>query len=120
MPDKIKVTCDECGKEFEADEKLVNWMDSKVGKRTCPDCFQKGKAAKSGAAKSGSGTASKGKFGSPATDNKTSATSGKKPISADMFRKAFDELRAEFVDDYEEVKTFIGGWVSTLVINRSK
>ena len=44
----------------------------------------------------------------------------KKPIDATMFRKAYDELRAEFADELDSVKEYLGGWTSTLVINRSK
>ena len=44
----------------------------------------------------------------------------KKPIDATMFRKAYDELKAEFADELDSVKEYLGGWTSTLVINRSK
>ena len=38
----------------------------------------------------------------------------------EMFRKAYDELKAEFADELDSVKEYLGGWTSTLVINRSK
>ena len=54
------------------------------------------------------------------SSSKTKAASGKEPVSAAMFRKAYDELVAEFSDVLPDVKEYLGGWTSTIVINRSK
>lgn len=93
--------CEACGKEFEA---RGDWQ------KVCLDCFKAGHAPKPE-----SKAASKREFKSKCTE-----TSGKKPIDASMFRKAYDELKAEFADELDSVKEYLGGWTSTLVINRSK
>lgn len=92
--------CDACGKEFEA---RGDWQ------KVCLDCFKAGHAPKPE-----SKAASKREFKPKA------GTAPKKAIDATMFRKAYDELRAEFADELDSVKEYLGGWTSTLVINRSK
>lgn len=89
--------CAECGKEFEA---KGDWQ------KVCIDCYK----ANAG------GRGSKPKTTAPA---KTSIVS-KKEVNAEMFRKAYDEIIAEFSDVLPEVKDYLGGWVSTIVINRSR
>ena len=37
-----------------------------------------------------------------------------------MFRDAYEEIKEQFEDILPEVKDFIGGWVSTIVINRMR
>ena len=64
--------------------------------KVCLDCFKAGHAPK------------------------PESKAAKKPIDATMFRKAYDELKAEFADELDSVKEYLGGWTSTLVINRSK
>jgi ribosome-binding protein aMBF1 (putative translation factor) len=92
--------CEACGKEFEA---RGDWQ------KVCIDCFKAGHAPKPE-----SKAASKREF-------KTEAkATHKKDIDATMFRKAYDELKAEFADELDSVKEYLGGWTSTLVINRSK
>ena len=107
---KVKVTCSDCGKEFEADEKLVQWMDNNKGKRTCPDCFAASKKAP--AAKK-----TESKF---TGTGKAASTEGKKKLDAKALRKAYDEVVAEFADVLDDVKDFIGGWTSTIAINNSR
>lgn len=89
--------CEACGKEFEA---RGTWQ------KVCLDCFKAGHAPKpeSKAAK---------KESNPKAPVR-------KPIDAAMFRKAYDELKAEFADELDSVKEYLGGWTSTLVINRSR
>lgn len=106
MSEKFK--CAECGKEVEFDGGLAVWAAKNPEKVRCEECHNKKFAGK---AKTGT---VKKEF-KPAV----SATP-KKPIDAAMFRKAFDELRAEFADELDDVKEYLGGWTSTLVINRSK
>lgn len=102
--------CAECGKEVEFDGGLAVWASKNPDKVRCEECHNKKFAKKDGAT-----TGAKKKF-----DPKCAETSGKKTIDATMFRKAYDELRAEFADELENVKDYLGGWTSTLVINRSK
>ena len=92
--------CEACGKKFEA---RGNWQ------KVCIDCFKAEHTPKP------ESKAAKKKF-----EPKSEQTSGKKPIDATMFRKAYDELKAEFADELDSVKEYLGGWTSTLVINRSK
>jgi len=95
-----KQVCEKCGKEFEA---RGSWQ------KVCLDCYKAGGTATAKAA-----TTSK------ASTTKASSTTTKGVVSAEMFRKAYDELVAEFSDIHEDVKEYLGGWTSTIVINRSK
>lgn len=92
--------CEACGKEFEA---RGEWQ------KVCIDCFKAGHAPKA------ESKSTKREF-----KPKSEAQTPKKTIDAAMFRKAYDELRAEFADELDAVKDYLGGWTSTLVINRSK
>lgn len=94
-----KQVCEKCGKEFEA---RGSWQ------KVCLDCYKAG------------GTAAKATTTSKATTSKASSSVGKEAVSAAMFRKAYDELVAEFSDIQDDVKEYLGGWTSTIVINRSK
>ena len=50
----------------------------------------------------------------------TSSPSTDKKVNAEMFRDAYEEIKEQFEDVLPEVKDFIGGWVSTIVINRMR
>lgn len=93
-------TCTICGKEFEA---KGDWQ------KVCIDCYkanppEKSKAAK---AKASSGTSSASK-------------ASKVIVEPALFRKVYDEMIAEFSDIKDDVKDYLGGWVSTVVIQRSR
>lgn len=110
----IKVTCAKCGKEFALDEKWKGFADKYPERLTCSNC-------KDGAKKS-IATAYKNTE-KPVNPHKKSATQSNenvKKVSAEMVRKAYDELTAEFSDILGDVKDYIGGWTSTMVINRLK
>lgn len=111
MADTEKFTCIDCGKEVEYEGGLAMWAKNNPDKVRCKDCFDKHKSsyAKKSPAKGA---------GKDQQENKIK--SSKKEIDAKMFKQAFDELRAEFADDLDSVKDYLGGWTSTLVINRSK
>lgn len=94
-----KQVCEKCGKEFEA---RGSWQ------KVCLDCYKAG------------GTATKATTTSKTSTAKAGSSTGKEAISAAMFRKAYDELVAEFSDIQDDVKEYLGGWTSTIVINRSK
>lgn len=104
---KEKFTCTDCGKEVEYEGGLAMWAKKNPDKVRCAECFDKFKKAP--AAKKSTGKTESGY-----------SSSQKKSIDAKMFKQAFDELRAEFADDLDAVKEYLGGWTSTLVINRSK
>lgn len=110
MRERIKMEkfkCAECGKEVEFDGGLAVWASKNPDKVRCEECHNAKFAKKGGSA--------------PKREFKPKAEApAKKPIDAAMFRKAYDELRAEFADELENVKDYLGGWTSTLVINRSK
>lgn len=108
-----KFTCIDCGKEVEYEGGLAGWAKKNPDKVRCKECFEK---HKSGYAKKGNATTTK----APAKKSEGGCTCQKKSIEAKMFKQAFDELRAEFADDLDSVKDYLGGWTSTLVINRSK
>lgn len=108
---KITVQCSKCKETFELDEKWKAFAEKYPERVTCPSC-------KNGATKSAS-TAYKNT--SKVTTTSTSKfAGGKEPVSAALFRKAYDELVAEFSDVLPDVKDCLGGWTSTIVINRSR
>lgn len=110
MAEKFK--CIDCGAEVEYEGGLAIWASKNPDKVRCAECFDKHKSSY----KKTSGTAAK----TPAKKTEGGCSCGKKTIDAKMFKQAFDELRAEFADDLDAVKDYLGGWTSTLVINRSK
>lgn len=113
MAETIKVVCAECGKEFDLDKKWQPFANKYPERVKCPSC-KKGGGKSVAKAVSNTAKPSKSNYSKP-----TSAT-GKKQIDATMFKQAYDELVAEFGDNLDEVKEYLGGWTSTLVINRSK
>lgn len=108
------IKCSICGEEFEAPTGMLgNWMAKNPDKAKCPNCYGK----KSNSAPAGKAVSSNGyKKTSTAPAGKVA----KQDVSAEMFRRAYDELLAEFADVKEDVAPYLGGWVSTIVINRSK
>lgn len=108
----LKVTCAKCGKEFELDEKWKTFAEKYPDRLTCTSCKKGG--SKPYQAKQAEAPASASAY------PKKAASTGKKEVSAQLFRQAYDELKAEFSDVLPEVKEYLGGWTSTIVINRSK
>lgn len=107
MADKGVVKCANCGKEVELEGGLYVWATKNPDKYKCSDCMAS-KTKSSGAAKKSTAKAKE--------DTRVPASE----IKAEMFRKAYDEIMAAFSDIAEEVSPFVGGWVSTVVINRTK
>lgn len=107
---KITVQCSKCKKSFELDEKWKSFAEKYPERVTCQGC-------KDNSTKSVS-TAYKNTVKS--TTQTTTSKSGKEAVSAAMFRRAYDELTAEFSDILPDVKEYLGGWTSTIVINRSR
>lgn len=86
--------CEKCGKEFEA---KGEWQ------KVCIDCYKAGATAK--------------KAISTATKTTTSASTAMK---AEDFRKKYDEVVAAFSDILPDVQAYIGGWVTSLVLDSHK
>lgn len=111
----IKVTCAKCGKEFPLDEKWKGFADKYPERLTCSNCKD---GAKKDVATAYKSTAKPASYGVKANTYKQGSVSSE--VNAEMFRRAYDELTAEFSDILPEVKEYLGGWTSTIVINRSK
>lgn len=86
--------CEKCGKEFEA---KGEWQ------KVCIDCYKAGATAK--------------KATSTTTKITTSAGTAMK---AEDFRKKYDEVVAAFSDILPDVQAYIGGWVTSLVLDSHK
>ena len=86
--------CEKCGKEFEA---KGEWQ------KVCIDCYKAGATAK--------------KTTSTAVKTTTSAGTAMK---AEDFRKKYDEVVAAFSDILPDVQAYIGGWVTSLVLDSHK
>lgn len=91
--------CEKCGKEFDA---KGDWQ------KVCIDCY------KAGATASKRTTSSKASGVSAETKGKAEV------MTAELFRKKYDEIVAEFVDVIEDVKPYLGGWVTSLVLDSTK
>ena len=112
MTDTVK--CAVCGKEIDLSdkpEKLAQWFKNNPDKCKCEECF--GKAVKAGK-----------KPTAPNKDvDKAEASTKAKPftkstIDAATLRKAYDEVKAEFADVFDEVKDFVGGWTTTIALSK--
>lgn len=112
----INVICAKCGKEFALDEKWKGFADKYPERLTCPSCKS---GAKKDVATAYKATVKPASYEAKANTYKKGSTSSSE-VNAEMFRKAYDELTAEFSDILPEVKEYLGGWTSTIVINRSK
>lgn len=84
--------CEKCGKEFEA---KGDWQ------KVCIDCYKAG------------ATAAKSKVAS----KKAAPAASGKHITAEMFRKKYEELAVVFEDVFEDVKPHLGGWTTSLVLD---
>lgn len=109
----VKAHCTVCNKDFEMDDKWKTFVEKYPDRVKCPDCM-KGGASKS--SKTSSSSSSK----VSSVKASQSQKEGKQPVNAEMFKRAYDELLAEFADIKDDVAPYLGGWVSTIVINRSK
>lgn len=109
---KITVQCSKCKENFELDDKWKVFAEKYPERVTCPSC-------KNGGTKSAS-TAYKNTTKATTSSSTSKSIGGKEPVSAALFRKAYDELVAEFSDVLPDVKEYLGGWTSTIVINRSR
>lgn len=90
--------CEKCGKEFEA---KGEWQ------KVCIDCYKAGATAKKTTSSKGSGVSAE-------VDNSTKA------MKAEDFRKKYDEVVAAFSDILPDVQAYIGGWVTSLVLDSHK
>lgn len=104
----VEVTCSVCGKTMEVDEKLKAWADNKGVGLKCAECY------KAAAGKSKVSATSSSGF------SKASQTAATTLFTPEEFKKVFDEFRAVFADELEEVKPYLGGWVSSVLINKDQ
>ena len=86
--------CEKCRKEVDA---KGEWQ------KVCIDCYKAGATAK--------------KATSTAAKTTTSAGTAMK---AEDFRKKYDEVVAAFSDILPDVQAYIGGWVTSLVLDSHK
>lgn len=103
----VEVTCSVCGKTMEVDEKLKAWADNKGVGLKCAECYK----AAAGKSKAATTTSSSGSSKASQTTNL---------FTPENFKKVFDEFRAVFADELEEVKPYLGGWVSSILINKDE
>ncbi len=114
----IKVTCAKCGQEFDLDDKWKGFAEKFPERLTCMGCKNNAKKDVSTAYKNTEKPASYANKAS--TYKKSNTTTSMTGVNAIDFRKAYDELTAEFSDVLDDVKDYLGGWTSTIVINRSR
>lgn len=111
-----KVKCVECGKEFTLSEKQ-QFLLKFPNKIKCPSCaFGTGNSKAAAPAKKPEPEKAK----EPDKFKCEVGVEGKQKICAEAFLRAYEELRAVFAGREDEVKDYMGGWTSTIVITRSK
>lgn len=108
----IKTHCAKCGQEITLDDKWKTFAEKFPERVTCMGCKDSAKKNITTAYKN---TA---KPTNPYKKTAEQSNSSDKKVSAEMFRKAYDEIVAEFSDILPDVKDYIGGWTSTIIINR--
>lgn len=116
----FKAKCAKCGKEIELQDHLKDYIEKKPEAARCIDCY-KAEAKE----KQQQQQQTRQQFKSTATTKVPGAT--ELPVEevppevfAKKLRKAYDCVTAEFSDVIDEVKDYIGGWTSTIVINQEK
>lgn len=116
MADKVEITCQVCGAKEMVDAPLARWMESR-GKMFCSKCHAAGKAGTKSSEKTAQAEAKQTKSNSYA---KRPSIKTDDPEIAKRYRKAYDKIRAEFDDIFDEVQMHLQGWTSTIVLNELK
>lgn len=120
MSDEM-LTCAKCGKKFLfKSEGLNRWAknpNTDPKKVVCDECHS-GKASKapSKATTTKTDAPTTNKFNS----NKSTDTTGKAKMSAELLKRKYDELCAVFGDNLDDVKDYLGGWTTTLALSETK
>ena len=98
----VKAHCPKCGKDHEMADKYAGFVEKFHGEVECPEC-KFGKSNK------------KADVGKKADAGNKYA---KKEITAADFRKAYDELKAEFGADFNI--ECMAPWVTTILLSKNK
>ena len=114
----FKTTCAKCGKEIELQDHLKKYIEEKPERARCIDCYKAEAKEKQQQTKQ----QQKEPTTTAKVANSTEETTVEVPpeVFAERLRKAYDCVIAEFSDVIDEVKDYIGGWTSTIVINQEK
>lgn len=113
MANKVEITCQVCGAKEMVDEPLARWMESR-GKMFCSTCHAAGKAGTKSSEKTAQAEAKQTKSNRYA---KHPTIKTDDPEIAKRYRKAYDKIKAEFDDIFDEVQIHLQGWTSTIVLN---
>lgn len=113
----FKTTCAKCGKEIELQDHLKDYIEKKPEAARCIDCYKAEAKEKQQAKQQQTKPASTTKV---AGGTEESAVEVPPEVFAKKLRKAYDCVVAEFSDVIDEVKDYIGGWTSTIVINQER
>lgn len=106
----IDVKCSKCNKAFQLKDTYKNFAERYPEKVTCFDCKEGKVPAKA---------AEPAKPSYTAKAHSTPAAGGKGIEAADL-HKAYSELVAEFGNEIEEVRAFLGAWATTICLSRKK
>lgn len=113
----FKAVCAKCGKEIELQDNLKNYITEKPEAARCIDCYKAEAKAKAQAKQQTQKTNTTSKVAGSTEAELTETTPEE---YAKKIRKAYDCIIAEFSDIISDVKDYIGGWTSTIVINQEK
>ena len=109
----VNAKCSVCGADVELQDNLKSFVEKYPERVKCKKCYAAGGANKEKAAAKASGDKETGKAVSKARDNFGEVT-------AELLRKSYDEVIAEFSDVLADVHEFIGGWTTSVAIAKSK
>lgn len=103
----MKAKCTVCGKEYEIQDGTpsAKFVEEHPERAKCYDCFKAGGSDKAAATKTAKGTTPK-------------AAAAKAQITAEVLRQSYDEVIAAFADVLDDVKEYLGGWTTTIVLSK--
>lgn len=129
----VKAKCAKCGAEVELNDNYKSFVEKYPERVTCFKCKKAGgKSAAKATKKAIEDKLKDGKCATCYKDGKTPAQEDcnkckealcscfDNSVSARKFKEVYHEFKEVFGDELDDVKDYIGGWVSTIIIQGSK
>ena len=104
----VKAKCAKCGAEVELNDNYANFVEKYPERVTCFKCKNSGGKSATKATKKAVEQA------------KTECACHCGETSAERFKEVYYQFKEVFGDELKDVKDYIGGWVSTVIIQGTK
>ena len=108
----VKAKCAKCGAEIELNDNYKSFVEKYPERVTCFKCKKAGGKSAAKATKVAEEKAE--------TTHKCTCGECDNSVSAKRFKEVYHEFKEVFGDELDDVKDYIGGWVSTIIIQGSK